>query len=271
MWLLSAVVTVVVLYLANGRQLPPPVVDQLNLLVPDDSGMSKRDLALSFLVGVGIAGTPLHSLVRYLSTVVHELGHAFTAGLLGGRPKQITIATNGSGLATYYPPVTWGRIRASIVSLAGYPAPSIAAIAAVQAAQGGHVKSWFAFAAGTLALAIVMLIRNFWGFAWTAAVVAGSYFGARELDVQFLGWIVGAVAGFLALEGYRNAWQQLVIVRHASGSGCDAEMVAHWWRFSPRVVASSHLLVVTGFTGIATHLAVGPYWTEIQEWLSTLL
>lgn len=268
---MSTFVTAVVLFLANGRQLPSSILDQLEVFIPNDAVIPRRDLAVSFLAGVLVAGTPLHSLVRYLATVVHELGHAFTAGLLGGRPKQITIATNGSGLATYRPPLTWGKMRASIVSLAGYPAPSIASIAAVQAAQAGHVKAWFVFAAGTLALAIVMLIRNFWGFLWTSAVVVGSYFGARELNVELIGWIVGAVAGFLAIEGYRNAWEQLAIIRVASGSGCDAEMVAHWWRISPRLVGFFHLVIVFGLSGFAAFTAVQPYWSEIVDWFNTFI
>lgn len=267
MWLVSTVITAIVLFLANGRQLPNSIIDQLEIFVPNDAVIPRRDLAISFLAGVLVAGTPLHTLVRYLATVVHELGHAFTAGILGGRPKQITIATNGSGLAAYRPPITWGKLRASIVSLAGYPAPSIASIAAVQAAQAGHVKAWFVFAAGTLALAIVMLIRNFWGFLWTSAVVVGSYFGARELNVELIGWIVGAVAGFLAIEGYRNAWEQLAIIRVASGSGCDAEMVAYWWRISPRLVGFMHLILVFGLSAFAAFTAVRPYWGEIKNWL----
>lgn len=270
MWLISAMVAAVVLYVANGRQLPIEAVDQLRRLVPDDSATSDQHLAWSFLAGVLVAGTPLHTAVRYLSTVVHELGHAFTAGLLGGRPRQITIATNGSGLATYQPPVTWGRMRASIVSLAGYPAPSIAAIAAVQASQAGHAKAWFAFSTGTLALAILLLIRNFWGFVWTAAVVGASYYGARELDAQLIGLIVGAVAGYLAIEGFRNAREQLRIVRLVSGTGCDAEMVARWWRMSPRFVGSVHLLAVTALSGLATYLAIGPYWEELRASFSDL-
>ena len=271
MWLVSTFITAVVLYLANGRQLPSSVLDQLEILIPNDAVIPRRDLAVSFLAGVVVAGTPLHSLVRYLSTVVHELGHAFAAGLLGGRPKQITIATNGSGLATYHPPITWGKLRASIVSLAGYPAPSIASIAAVQAVQAGHVKAWFVFSAGTLALAIVMLIRNFWGFLWTGAVVVGSYFGARELNIELIGWIVGAVAGFLAIEGYRNAWEQLAIVRVASGSGCDAEMVAYWWRISPRFVGFMHLMSVLALSSFAAFIAIEPYWSEIVDWFESFV
>lgn len=264
------VVAIVVLYVANGRQLPSDAVDQLKSLVPDDSASSDQHLALSFIGGMFVAGTPLHTVVRYLSTVVHELGHAFTAGLLGGRPKQIIIATNGSGLAMYQPPITWGRVRATIVSLSGYPAPSIAAIAAVQASQSGHPKAWFAFSAGTLALSIVMLIRNFWGFLWTAGVVGASYLGARELNVTLIGWVVGAVAGYLAIEGFRNASEQLAIVRIASGSGCDAEMVARYWKMNAKFVGFMHLAVVTGLSSLATYLAVDPYWEELMASFSDL-
>lgn len=265
------VISAIVLYVANGQDLPVKAIDQLKRLVPDDAATNEQHLALSFLAGMLVAGTPFHLAVRYLSTVVHELGHAFVAGILGGRPKQILIATNGSGLATYLPPVTWGRMRASIVSLAGYPAPSIAAIAAVQASQAGHPKAWFAFAAGTLAIAILFLIRNFWGFFWTAAVVASSYFGARELDVQLLGWVVGGIAGFLAIEGFRNAWEQLTIVRVATGTGCDAEMVAGRWGLNPKLVGFIHFVAVSALSGLATYLAIGPYWSELVDWVKDVV
>lgn len=267
MFLVSLLVLGVVFYATSGRELPSEVVDQLNQLVPDDMMVDEHSMALAFMLGMFIAGTPLHTAVRYLSTVVHELGHAFSAGVLGGRPKQITINLNASGLATYYPPPTWGRLRATIVSLAGYPAPAIASLAAVRAAQTGHPKAWFAFSVGTLAVSILLLIRNFWGFLWTAGVVGGSYYGARQLDVEILGWVVGAVAGYLAVEGYRNAWQQLTLVRLASGSGCDAEMVAYWWRTNAKFIAWVHLIVVLAISGFATKMSIGPYWNEILEWV----
>lgn len=267
MFLVSFLVIAVVLYVSSGRELPLEVVDQLNRLVPEDTLFSDRNLAISFIAGMVVAGTPLHTAVRYLSTVVHELGHAFSAGVLGGRPKQITINLNASGLATYYPPPTWGRLRATIVSLAGYPAPAVASLAAVRAAQMGHPKAWFVFSAGTLAVSILLLIRNFWGFIWTAGVVAACYFSARELDVGVLGWVVGVVAGYLAVEGYRNAWQQLTIVRLASGSGCDAEMVALWWRINAKFVGWLHLFAVLSISSFSTKMAIGPYWSEILDWI----
>lgn len=268
MWLLSVLVIVAVGYVVSGRELPAEVADRLTHLVPEDFPPMEKYLALSFIAGMLVGGTPIHTVVRYLSTVVHELGHAFTAGILGGRPKNITISLNSNGLAVYEPPANWGRMRASLVSIAGYPAPALASVAAVKASQSGHPKAWFAFAAGTLAVGIVFLIRNFWGFLWTSAVVAGSYFGARELKVELISLIVGAVAGYLAMQGHRDAWTQLAIIRKAPGIGVDAEKVAYWWKMNAKFVGFLHVMMVTSLSSYATYLAVNPYWSEITDWVA---
>ena len=265
MFLVSIIVLAPVLLLAAGRELPPEVLNQIDRLVPLDTTISPGQLAASFAAGLVIAGTPLHVVVRYLSTVVHELGHAFTAGLLGGRPKNITISLDASGLAVYQPPFTWGRGRASLVSFAGYPAPAVAALAAVEALRLGYSRTWFMFAAATLAVSILLLIRNFWGFLWTSCVVFGSYLAAREVAAQYLGMAAGAVAGYLALEGIRNARVQLAIARRFPGTGTDAERIAGWWRFSPSFVAVVHLLVVVTISGYAATRAVGPQWSVVED------
>lgn len=265
MFLVSIIVLAPVLLLAAGRELPPEVLDQIDRLVPLDTTIGQGQLAASFAAGLIVAGTPLHVVVRYLSTVVHELGHAFTAGLLGGRPKNITISLDASGLAVYQPPFTWGRGRASLVSFAGYPAPAVAALAAVEALRLGYSRTWFMFAAATLAVSILLLIRNFWGFLWTSCVVFGSYLAAREVGAQYLGMAAGAVAGYLALEGIRNARVQLAIARRFPGTGTDAERIAGWWRFSPSFVAVVHLLVVVTISGYAATRAIGPQWSVVED------
>jgi hypothetical protein len=267
MWLISVIVFVPVIYLAIGRPVPTELTDRLQQWFPLDSPPTQQHLALAFIAGAFVGGTPLHIVFKYLATVVHELGHAFTAGILGGRPKNITIAPSTAGLATYQPPMSWGRGRATLVSLAGYPAPAIASLAAVRSLQGGHTLAWFFFATGTLALAIVMLIRNLWGFTWTLAAVAGAYFAARELSVEALGYAVAGLAGYLAIEGYRHAFTQVTIIRRFPGAGCDAERVAFWWKQNPRFIGTVHLVSVTAIGAYASYLAVNPYWEEILNWI----
>lgn len=135
MWLISLLVLAPVFYLATGQPIPPEITDWLKDLFPTDSTISDRAIALGCIAGICLGGSPLHLLGRYLPTTVHELGHAFTAGVLGGRPQQITISLNTSGLATFDPPQNWGKVRASFVSAAGYLAPPISALAAVMAVK----------------------------------------------------------------------------------------------------------------------------------------
>lgn len=271
MFLVSVAVLVPVLLLAAGREWSPEVLNRLGSLLPADAGLGSGQLAVSFAAGLVIAGTPLHVLMRYLSTVVHELGHAFTAGLLGGRPRNITISLDASGLAVYQPPLTWGRGRASLVSFAGYPAPAVASLAAVEALRLGYSRTWFTFAAATLAVSIVLLIRNFWGFLWTSCVVAGSYLAAREVAAQYLGMAAGALAGYLALEGIRNARVQMAFVRRYPGTGTDAERIAGWWWFSPTTVSAVHFLTVVAISGYASTRALGPQWSAVENFVRDLL
>jgi hypothetical protein len=266
MWLVSMLVVVPVFYLATGQPITPEIANWLGNFVPNDSTISDQSVALGCISGIALAGSPLHLVGRYLPTVVHELGHAFTAGVLGGRPQQITISLNTSGLAYFHPPESWGRVRATLVSIAGYLAPPIAALAAVMAAQAGFPQSWFLFSTGVLAIAIVFLVRNIWGFVWTAAIVAGCYFSVRYLPANLIANSVPVIAGYLSVEGFRDARNQQKIIKWSPGSGCDAECIARYWRLKPVLVGRIHTLLVAVIGGIALKLAIEPYWAEIYEW-----
>jgi len=269
-FLISLLVIVPITYVLSGRELPIVVVDLLDEYVPGDKAPSRELVAWGVLAGAAVGATPLHKLIRYLATVVHELGHAFTAGILGGRPKHITISTDTSGLAVYAPPIHWGRFRASIVSMAGYPAPAIASLAAIQAIQSGYSKAWFFFAGGTLAVAIIALIRNFWGVFWTAGAVGGSYFAARELPTELLGGIVAAIAGFLAVEAFRHAFLQFSVSRFR-GTHSDAEMISMSLKLPLRPVAFLHLVATTAISAYALRLGVEPHWDEIRSTVEDLI
>jgi len=270
MFLISLLVIVPIVYVLSGRDLPIAVVNLLDKYVPGDKAPSQELVAWASLAGAAVGATPLHKVVRYLATVVHELGHAFTAGLLGGRPKHITISTDTSGLAVFNPPIHWDRFRASIVAAAGYPAPAIAALAAVEAIQAGHSKAWFLFSGGTLAVAIIALIRNLWGVFWTAGAVVGSYFAARELPTEFLGGIVAAIAGFLAVEAFRHAFTQFSISRFR-GTHCDAELISIFLKLPLRTTAILHLAATTAIGAYALRLGIEPHWDEIRSTVEDLV
>jgi hypothetical protein len=267
MWLISVMVLLPVLTLAMGLSIPPVVTDPLDAFLPRSGQPSSELITLSYFAGVAVASTPLHLFGRYLPTMVHELGHAFTAGVLGGRPRTITIHLDTSGLAVYDPPANWGRIRSTLVSGAGYVAPPVASIAAIEAINQSRGQAWFLFAGGTLALAIVFLVRNIWGVLWTAAVVGGCYAAARFLPGELLALSVPAIAGYLSLEGIRDAMSQSRTIRRSPGFGTDAERIAYWWGASPRLAGYVHLVMVLGLSWLATREAIGPNWDDLRDWL----
>lgn len=265
MWIVSFVVLVVLGYVLTGRELPEPIADLISSYLPEDGSPGDDMVAIAMLAGAAVGLTPLHRIVRYLATLVHELGHALAAGILGGRPSHITISTDASGLAVYKPPMHWGRLRASIVSAAGYPAPAVAALAAVYALQQGRAQAWFVFATGVLATAVLLLIRNFWGFFWTSAVIAGAVFGVRELNVSAIGMAVAAIAGFLAIESVRHAFHQFVVLRHVRNTGCDAESIGRMLRLPPLLVGAVFLLATGAVGGYALVLGVREHWPELRD------
>ena len=271
MWILSVVVLAISLFFGAHLDMPAPVGDFLTWLAPQDGAPSASLVALGFGVGVIVEASPLKIALRYFSTVVHELGHAFMAAALFARPKSILIHPSSAGLATFELAPNWGRFRSFLVSGAGYPAPSIAAVAAIQAVQMGHSQAWAVFSMAILSIAILLLIRNFWGFFWTTCVVAVSYFGLKYVSAEWVGVAVAGIAGFLAMNGIEFASIQLKLVKQGSGSGADAEAISQLTRIPAGIVASGHLLLCMGISGAAGYFAIQPYWSEIQNWAIDLL
>lgn len=263
MWVLSLVVLAVSLFFGTHQNLPSQAGDVLNWLAPNDGSPAVSLVALGFIAGVVLEASPAKILLRYFSTAVHELGHAFMAGALLARPKTILIHPSSSGLAIFELAPNWGRFRSFLVSAAGYPAPSIAAVAAIQAVQLGHSQAWAVFSMSVLAIAIVLLIRNFWGFFWTTGVVVASYFGLNLVSAEWVGVGVAAIAGFLAMNGIEFAQIQLNLVRNAPGSGVDAEAISQVTGLPARLVATGHLLVCLGISGAAGYFAIQPYWSDM--------
>ena len=259
MFFVSLLVIAPVIYVLTERSVPGSMLSRLNTWLPDDVAPSSRLIAFGVIGGLAVGFTPLNRPLRYLCTVVHELGHAFTVGILGGRPKKVTIALDASGLATFEYPGTWGRFRISVVSIAGYPAPAIAALAAIMATQSGHPQAWFAFSTATLSVAVLLLIRNFWGFAWTAVLIAGSYLLARHAPVAAIGTAVAAIGGFLAVQSVSHAHNQFTIVRRNPSTFCDAVKIAELWRMNSKFVAFVQLFSVTGIATFAIYMGVQPY------------
>ncbi|WP_392508388.1 M50 family metallopeptidase [Naumannella halotolerans] len=109
-------------------------------------------------------------LVRILTTVVHEAGHAVVAMLVGRRLQGIRLHSDTSGLT-----VSKGRPRGPgmiATLLAGYPAPAIFGLVAAWVLSQGYAVALLWGSLLVLAL-MVLWIRNFYGLLVIAVLGVG--------------------------------------------------------------------------------------------------
>lgn len=103
-----------------------------------------------------------------LTTVVHELGHAFAALTSGQRLHSIVLRTDHSGTTTS---LSRGRWPAVWSGFWGYPTPAITGAAMVTCGFSGWGSAAIATATG-IVLVSLLFIRNLAGAAITLATAA---------------------------------------------------------------------------------------------------
>ena len=129
-------------------------------------------LVIIFLIGGAACLTPAWRMLRHTSTLIHEVSHAMTAIILGGRVKKITYKPDSSGLATYSLPLGFGRPRIAIAAFSGYCGPAVAGILGAKSVDSGLGAYWL-MVVGILALgALVLMVRSLWGLIYTAVLAA---------------------------------------------------------------------------------------------------
>lgn len=111
--------------------------------------------------------------VALINTLLHEVGHALMASLLGGRVKSISLFSNTEGLAVTAHS-SW--ISQNFTALAGYPFSSFCGYIMLLAIAHGYSSylliSWCAL----LVIAFFLWIRNLYGFFWALSFGAITYY-----------------------------------------------------------------------------------------------
>lgn len=165
----------------------------------DDAMVEKR--ARWFLLG-SVAVTAALYLVPYgifinlpliwLSTLAHELGHGFTAALLGGNFESFVMHADASGVASWSAPASFGPVRQAMVAAGGLVGPAVlAAIGFVLARSSQAAK--VSLLAGTILLVViaVLVVRNAFGLAFVAglALTIGVLATRKRPEVAQLGLV----------------------------------------------------------------------------------
>jgi hypothetical protein len=128
----------------------------------------------------------------WLSTLAHELGHGFTAALLGGNFERFVMHADASGVASWSAPASFGPIRQAMVAAGGLVGPAIlAAIGFMLARNSKTAKVSLLVGTFLLAAIAVLVVRNAFGWAFVAvlAVIIGVLATRKRPEVAQLGLV----------------------------------------------------------------------------------
>lgn len=128
----------------------------------------------------------------WLSTLAHELGHGFTAALLGGNFDSFKMYPDASGAAQWSAPASFGALRQALVAAGGLVGPAIVAAFGFVLARNAKAAQ-YALLGGTFALVAiaVLVVRNGfgWGFVGVLALVLGVLGTRKRPEVAQLGLV----------------------------------------------------------------------------------
>jgi hypothetical protein len=144
---------------------------------------------LVYLVPYGlVVGLPL----LWLSTLAHELGHGFTAALLGGNFDSFVMHVDGSGATSWSASGFFGPVRQALVAAGGLVGPAVvAAIGFVLARKPKAAQLTLMVSVFALAVIDVLVVRNLLGLIYVAslAVVLGILATRKDPHVAQLGLV----------------------------------------------------------------------------------
>lgn len=143
-----------------------------------------------------------------INTLIHELGHALVALILGGEILQIQIFSDTSGVTVTKSKSTF---KAILVSLAGYPFASAVGWACFFLLSVGY-EEWIVI--GTTLIFVLMLIlwiRNSYGLIWVLIFTALNAFIIYYVNNTTVTQVVALFYSLMIV--IESVWSTLVLLK----------------------------------------------------------
>lgn len=178
------------------------------------------------LVGAAFAlWRPLwHRVGRHFSTLAHEMGHALTALLTGGRAHGIVLNRDSSGVTTSSHEVSFrGTIGRITTSLGGYPAPAAFA-ALIMWLYARDLQLYGLGVAAILGLGCLVLSRSFFSAGISllfTLTLAAPFFISNRAGNEYLTVPVFLVS-LLTIGAIRNMVELTTLTVRGQDDGSDA-------------------------------------------------
>jgi len=210
-------------------------------------------VAMGGLVAAGLLGAIVavgrsRVAATHVSTVAHEFGHALVAALFGARVTGIALRWDGSGTA-HYTMVGSRPLLRGMVSLSGYLAPGVLAVACARAASAGAGPVWLAFLCVVVAVMLPLAIRTWWGVVMALGLVGAGLGVLQWAPPAAATLLVAGLAGLLAGGGLvdaRTQWRARRLEPHS-----DAASLAGQTGLPVGFFAGFHVLASAGLAAAA--------------------
>lgn len=199
--------------------------------------------AIGVAVLAAFTVAPTRRAIESLVTLAHELGHASTALVLGGKVSRVSVRLDASGETLTLVGGRAANLRLSLFALAGYPAPGVVGLLAAWAASTEDHRLFLFLAAILIAIALVLWVRNPWGLVVCGATVVGLWLAATEGPDTITRTVTIAAAWAFCLGGVRAAWASFQGRSRPRTGLDDALRVAQLSRVLPRGLISAGFVV----------------------------
>ncbi len=169
---------------------------------------ARAALMISVVTTIGLYAIPMGSTIAYplvlLSTLAHEMGHGLAAMMVGCRFESFMLYADGSGAAlTSGNP---GRFASAFISAGGLIGPAIASsICFLVGRRPQASRKALVIIGGLLVVALVLLIRNLFGWFFVSIVAALCLWGGLKAAKDIAQLIVIFVGVQLALSVFSRS------------------------------------------------------------------
>lgn len=167
--------------------------------------------------------------VSVINTLLHEVGHALMASILGGKVRSISLFANTEGTAVT---AHSSQIARNFTALAGYPFSSVCGFVMVWSIKHGYSSYILIAWCSLLIIAFFLWIRNLYGFFWALSFGAITYYVMFQ-NVMLKEPFAYFITAVVVVQSLASALIILYLSLTRPESSGDASNLAHSTRFIP--------------------------------------
>lgn len=201
--------------------------------------------------GFVVARIPkIGKVVRGITTLYHELGHALAALLTSGEVLKMELLSDTSGTTITK---SKGKTAQIIIALSGYTFASIITLIYIFAISKGYENIVHIAFLASFVICLLFFVRNIYGILWLI-IVGGIYALVLFFEPSFSWMLLYAFCGIMLWEAVFSSFELLKICISKSVDKGDASNLANFTGIHPILWSIFFVLQSMIFAGLSIDL-----------------